>query len=207
MQSESSCVFCQEEALGTYLLAETEHFMTVCDRSPVAEGHVLLIPKLHYRCYASIPTDLSKEILGIKEEVSSFLSTYYTALIFFEHGSAGQTVPHAHLHMMPTPKRGIEGDIVTSLLSNMGQIVEVSGIVDLLDSYEKIGPYLYWEQDGVSYVVKSPEVESGYFQNVVARWTGRTGEAERRYTGVKEFRSIKEKWDHRTVKRPERRVS
>ena len=158
MQGEFSCVFCQKEALAPYLLAETEHFMTVCDRSPLAEGHVLLIPKHHYGCYAYIPTDLSEEILGIKEEVSSFLSTYYTAPIFFEHGVAGQTVPHAHLHMMPTPKRRIEEDIVTSLLNNMGQMVEVSSIVDLLDSYEKIGPYLYWEQDEIAFMVKSAGV-------------------------------------------------
>ncbi len=169
--------------------------MTVCDRSPVAEGHVLLIPRHHYSCYASIPTDLSEEILRIKEEVSLFLSTYYAAPIFFEHGVAGQTVPHAHLHMMPTPKRGIEEDIGANLLSKIGQIVEVSSIVDLLDSYDEIGPYLYWERGEAAYMVKSPEVEPGYFQKVVAKWTGRTVESERRYTGVKEFRSIKEKWE------------
>ncbi len=169
--------------------------MVACDYSPVAEGHLLLVPKEHYLCYASLPGTLSDELLEIKAQVTSFLSVYYSAPIFFEHGIAGQTVPHAHLHAAPTPKGHTKDDIVANVLKSAGQVVAVRGIFDLLDSFDKTGPYLYWEQNGIAYIVKSPEVEPGYFQKIVAKWTGRTGEAERRYTGTKEFLKIKEKWE------------
>ena len=195
MQINSSCPFCQKGSFSPYLVAETQHFMVVCDYSPVAEGHILLVPKEHYPCYATLPISLLDELLEIKDQVTSFLSAYYSTPVFFEHGVAGQSVPHAHLHAAPAPKRSAEGDIVANVLREAGQVTEIRGIFELLESFDKIGPYLYWEQNGTAYIVKSPEIEPGYFQKIVSKWTGRTGEAERRYTGTKEFLKIKEKWE------------
>ena len=97
------CVFCQiEESLK---LLGNEHFFVIRDKRPVSRGHLLLISQRHVESYFEL---LPEEAIALHEII---LKTRH--LLDAEHNpsgynlavnqgrSAGQTVPHFHLHLIP----------------------------------------------------------------------------------------------------------
>jgi diadenosine tetraphosphate (Ap4A) HIT family hydrolase len=94
------CVFCAHDALDV-VLEETDHFLVIADHAPLAEGHLLIVPRDHYACYGALPVEFDDEALDLRERVTDFLTATYRAPIFFEHGVFRQTVFHAHLHALP----------------------------------------------------------------------------------------------------------
>lgn len=94
------CAFCAFDTLDV-VLAKTEHFLVVADHAPLAEGHLLIIPRDHYACYGAMPAELDDEARELRERATSFLTARYRPPIFFEHGVFHQTVFHAHLHALP----------------------------------------------------------------------------------------------------------
>jgi diadenosine tetraphosphate (Ap4A) HIT family hydrolase len=96
------CPFCTRDRS---LLAENLHAFAIEDGFPVSLGHSLVIPKAH------VPTlfDLSKEgytaCFNLARVVRDLLFNKYTP-DGFNIGtncgeSAGQTITHAHLHVIP----------------------------------------------------------------------------------------------------------
>jgi len=94
------CAFCAHDALDV-VLAETDHFLVIADHAPLAEGHLLIVPRNHYACYGALPAEFDGETLALRQRVTAFLTATYRAPIFFEHGVFRQTVFHAHLHALP----------------------------------------------------------------------------------------------------------
>ena len=97
---DGRCVFCAHDALDV-VLAETEHFLVIADHAPLAEGHLLIVPRDHYACFGALPATFDDEARDLRERTSRFLTDRYRAPIFFEHGVFRQTVFHAHLHALP----------------------------------------------------------------------------------------------------------
>ena len=97
----ADCVFCQPNAIATNILKETPNFRLVADHAPLVEGHILIIPKLHYACYGALPAELDAEFIALKQEAQRFLQRYYLPPIFWEHGIFHQSVFHAHVHCFP----------------------------------------------------------------------------------------------------------
>lgn len=99
-QPDARCVFCAHDALDI-VLAETEHFLVIADHAPLAEGHLLIVPRDHYACYGALPSQFDDEARDLRDRATRFLTAAYRAPIFFEHGVFRQTVFHAHLHALP----------------------------------------------------------------------------------------------------------
>lgn len=97
----ADCAFCQRNMIAAKILKETAHFLIVADHAPLAEGHLLIIPRYHYACYGDVPTELDAELLAIKQEIQQFFKAFYVPPVFWEHGIFRQTVFHAHLHCFP----------------------------------------------------------------------------------------------------------
>jgi diadenosine tetraphosphate (Ap4A) HIT family hydrolase len=92
------------------------------------EGHLLLIPKKHFDCYLNLDKNLIDEFNLFKNKVIEFLKKYYQKPVIFEHGIAGQTVFHAHLHFLPTKI------LITKQIKEVAKVVKTPKI-----------PYLYYE--------------------------------------------------------------
>jgi histidine triad (HIT) family protein len=100
------CVFCKivSGAFGTELLGETEHSVAFRDINPEMPVHVLVVPKLHFRDVTDLVandeaalTDLVKLATLIANEHSIDGSF---KLLFNTGENAGQTVFHAHAHVL-----------------------------------------------------------------------------------------------------------
>lgn len=95
-------IFCQREKITPFIIDETSYFYILHDAYPLMEGHLLLIPKQHRSCFAELESDELKEFNLCFQNIFRFHTTHYGVSVQFEHGAIAQTVPHAHMHFLPT---------------------------------------------------------------------------------------------------------
>jgi diadenosine tetraphosphate (Ap4A) HIT family hydrolase len=95
------------------------------DKYPLTPGHTLIISKDHLSCYGAASGELHAELEEAAEKASGFLrSAYGNPIFMWENGVAGQSVHHAHLHLIPFP--GARDDEV--IPAEIGEHADVSAI-------------------------------------------------------------------------------
>jgi histidine triad (HIT) family protein len=103
--SEASCIFCKivSREITTELVAETTNTLAFWDIAPLAKVHILVIPKQHHRDVAELaekaPQILS-EVMGAATELAKKYTAGSFKLQFNTGAEAGQTVFHAHAHVL-----------------------------------------------------------------------------------------------------------
>ncbi len=95
------CIFCDKEKIKDDILLETDNFFVKVGLAIISPGHVMLIPKDHYRCFAEIPKPMEKEFQKIKSGLIEKISSKFSKPFLIEYGIFGQSVPHAHIHFIP----------------------------------------------------------------------------------------------------------
>ena len=98
------CVFCGGIEKDRVLF-ETRKWIAMYDKYPVSKGHVLLIPKEHYETFFDLPEQLTNSIPYWIKHIKNILDDKYHPSgynIGVNCGkSAGQTVMHCHIHIIP----------------------------------------------------------------------------------------------------------
>jgi ATP adenylyltransferase len=111
-----SCPFCERVERGAVSRA-TDASAAFPDAYPLTEGHTLVVPKRHVVRLADLaPAELS-DLWALAARVRQSISAADGFNIGVNDGeSAGQTVPHVHLHVIPRrtgdvddPRGGIGG--------------------------------------------------------------------------------------------------
>lgn len=110
-----NCIFCKivKGEIPCYKVYEDDLFLAFLDINPVTAGHILLIPKKHYRwVYDVFEFDkywkVAKKIaLSIKK--SSLKPNFVTFL------TMGNEVPHAHIHIIPRNNSDQVGSVLSSI--------------------------------------------------------------------------------------------
>ncbi len=96
------CPFCNFD--GKWV-AEGHSFTALLDRFPVAKGHTLVIPKLHVSDFFDLEASALAELMPFVGSVVEVLkeSFEFEGYNLGVNGGAvaGQTVDHAHLHIIP----------------------------------------------------------------------------------------------------------
>lgn len=94
-----ACIFCSiATKLKENVIWEDDLFWIIYDGFPIAEPHLLIIPKSHILCYGQLSPTEFPHVQGIMRLVQKKIAG---PVLFFEHGDIGQTVKHAHLHAIP----------------------------------------------------------------------------------------------------------
>ena len=102
----SVCPFCAIPAGD--VLDENEHALAVRDRSPVSEGHTLIITKRHVDDYFKLSTEEKYETLSLLERMKKVIDAelnpdgYNIGMNIGE--AAGQRIFHVHIHLIPRMK-------------------------------------------------------------------------------------------------------
>ncbi|KNB53011.1 histidine triad nucleotide-binding protein [Streptomyces caatingaensis] len=106
-EPQADCLFCKIVAkeVPATIVRETESAVAFRDINPQAPTHVLVIPKVHYPDAASLAAGepgAAAEILRVAGEVAAEEDVTGSGYrIVFNTGSgAGQTVFHAHAHLL-----------------------------------------------------------------------------------------------------------
>ena len=103
--SEASCIFCKivSREITTEFVAETNNTLAFWDIAPHAKVHLLIIPKQHHRDVAELAEN-APHILSEVLKTATDLAMEYTSgsfkLQFNTGAEAGQTVFHAHAHVL-----------------------------------------------------------------------------------------------------------
>lgn len=115
------CVFC-ESVSAERIIYEDSTWIAILDGFPVSKGHTILIPKRHCETFFDLNDVENGTVIATINVVKTILDTKYSPNgynIGVNCGkSAGQTIPHCHIHIIPRyegdvedPRGGIRGCI------------------------------------------------------------------------------------------------
>jgi diadenosine tetraphosphate (Ap4A) HIT family hydrolase len=118
---ESDCPFCNPDS-ERELIVESATAYAIYDKFPVSEGHALIIPKRHCLDYFDLTFKEQAACIFMQNKVKEILTARFNPDGFnigINIGeSAGQTVHHVHIHLIPRykgdveePKGGVRGVI------------------------------------------------------------------------------------------------
>ncbi|KAK9317994.1 HIT-like domain-containing protein [Lipomyces starkeyi] len=105
-----SCLFCRiiKGEIPAFKIYETSKVYAFLDINPLAEGHTLLIPKVHGAKMHEIPDDYLAEILPAARKIALALGATqddaFQYNVLQNNGTlAHQVVQHVHFHVIPKP--------------------------------------------------------------------------------------------------------
>lgn len=117
-----TCPFCYEN-LVNLIIDELGTMVAIRDQYPVTLHHMLIIPKRHTPDYLSMTIEEKQDAGFLLEILKIKLQQTDKSITGFNIGmncgeSAGQTIYHAHIHLIPRrdgdmddPKGGVRGCI------------------------------------------------------------------------------------------------
>lgn len=101
------CIFCRILAgeIPGEVVAETADTLAFLDVMPLADGHVLVIPKTHALVVEDLPAASAASLMHMAQLLSAALCREFgasgTTMGINNGPETGQTVPHVHLHLVP----------------------------------------------------------------------------------------------------------
>lgn len=117
-----SCLFCDLVKNQDKIVYQNQHFYCVYDSYPVTPGHMLIISKCHLESFFDLNqeelNDFNDALLKAKSILDKYFSPSGYNVGFNEGVSAGQTIMHLHIHVIPRrdsdcddPRGGVRGVI------------------------------------------------------------------------------------------------
>lgn len=102
----AGCLFCELPEDKFELLDENELCLTLQDNYPVTEGHCLIVPRRHAATFFDMTYAEVEAATRLLHQSKSRLQARDPAISGFNFGtnagvSAGQSVFHAHIHLIP----------------------------------------------------------------------------------------------------------
>lgn len=104
---------------------ETEHAVAIVNLKPVVPGHVLVIPRTPHKRLADIPAHELGTLFEAVQSVGRVIESAYSgdslSIAVQDGASAGQTVEHVHVHILPRREGDIQpNDKVYDMLESFG---------------------------------------------------------------------------------------
>ena len=151
------CIFCQNVSDG--ILFETNNFYIRVGKAIITPGHIMITPKNHYLAMGEIDNDIKQEYLDLKERVVEEVKNKFSEPFLIEYGVYGQSVFHAHIHIIPSSGDGYNNiNLHDQLLSHSLKTLNLNPIFinnfeELQNYYNKYGKYIYYEDSKKRYII------------------------------------------------------
>ena len=103
----SDCIFCKiaNGEISSVTVYEDEDFRVILDLGPAAKGHALILPKRHFRDLTELDMQVGAKLLPLASRLGAAMKEALGCtgfnLVQNNGESAGQTVFHFHLHVIP----------------------------------------------------------------------------------------------------------
>ena len=110
----ANCPFCEVASgdSGTEFVAETAHSVSFYDRYPLSEGHALVTPRRHVGDLFDLDPDERADAWALLDTVRTLIVERFSPDGFNigvnTNDAAGQTVAHAHIHLIPRQLGDVE---------------------------------------------------------------------------------------------------
>ena len=102
-----NCIFCKIASgeIPSATLYEDENFRVILDVGPASKGHALILPKDHYANINELPEEIVAKAFVLAKQMAARLTAALDCdgfNILQNNGeTAGQTVFHFHIHLIP----------------------------------------------------------------------------------------------------------
>mgnify|MGYP002512596929 FL=1 len=107
---QDNCIFCKIAAgeIPSATIYEDADFRVILDIEPASKGHALILPKEHYANLYELPDELAAKVLLVAKTVVTKMTEILNCdgyNVLQNNGeTAGQTVFHYHMHLIPRYK-------------------------------------------------------------------------------------------------------
>ena len=107
---DENCIFCKiaNGEIPSATLYEDDDFRIILDLGPASRGHALLLPKEHYENLYMLPDELAAKALPVAKKMITKLTEALGCdgynVVQNNGETAGQTVFHFHMHLIPRYK-------------------------------------------------------------------------------------------------------
>ncbi len=107
---KDDCIFCKlaNHVFNTNIIYEDDDFTVILDAGPATRGHALILPKEHYANLYEIPDGLLSKAAVLSKKLVTALTEKLHAdgynIVQNNGDTAGQTVFHFHIHLIPRYK-------------------------------------------------------------------------------------------------------
>lgn len=104
---ELDCIFCKIAAgeIPSKTIYEDEKFRVILDINPATKGHALVIVKEHYENIYELPEDIAAAAMVLAKRLAKHMTEILKCdgfnIIQNNGKTAGQTVFHFHVHLIP----------------------------------------------------------------------------------------------------------
>ena len=104
---KEDCIFCKiaNGEIPSKTLYEDGDFRVILDLGPATKGHALILPKEHAADLFELSEETASKVLVVARRVAARMAEKLHCdgmnLVQNNGKTAGQTVPHFHLHMIP----------------------------------------------------------------------------------------------------------
>ena len=107
---DDNCIFCKlaNHVFDTNIIYEDDDFTVILDAGPATKGHALILPKEHFANIYEIPEDLAGKAFRLAKKMAVSLTEKLNCdgfnIVQNNGETAGQTVFHFHIHLIPRYK-------------------------------------------------------------------------------------------------------
>ncbi len=104
---DDNCIFCKiaNGGIPSKTLYEDYSFRVILGLGPATRGHALILPKDHYANLYELPDEVAAEAMKLAKKMAIRMKERLGAdgfnLVQNNGETAGQTVMHFHLHLIP----------------------------------------------------------------------------------------------------------
>lgn len=97
-----SCIFCKiaKKEIPAEIVHEDDVSLSFLDINPVHEGHLLIIPKVHFASFEETPDEIVEKLFVKSKELMSVLQKAVGA-DYVVVSVVGIDIPHFHIHLIP----------------------------------------------------------------------------------------------------------
>jgi histidine triad (HIT) family protein len=105
-----TCIFCKiiKGQIPARILNQDDLAVAMLDAFPLADGHTLVVPKIHYSKIQDMDRDTSASVFSLVRKISAALekavNVNSTTIAIHNGKEAGQEIPHLHVHIIPRTK-------------------------------------------------------------------------------------------------------
>lgn len=108
--NKEDCIFCKiaNGEIPSKTLYEDEAFRVILDLGPATKGHALILPKNHFDNLYELPDETGAGVMRLARKMATVMTEKLACdgfnLVQNNGESAGQTVFHFHMHLIPRYK-------------------------------------------------------------------------------------------------------
>ena len=107
---KDDCIFCKIAAgeIPSRKIYEDKDLIAIMDLSPTSKGHSLIIPKEHYTNIYDIDEEIAGKVMKTAKKLATKMTVALNCdgfnLLQNNGETAGQTMFHVHMHLIPRYK-------------------------------------------------------------------------------------------------------